>query len=336
MVVAPDTPPPPGGRTVVGWGHPTTGAVARCAPSRGIAPFILMEGLLALLRAGYAVAAADYPGLGVEGGSSYLIGPSEAHSLLDAVRAARHLPTGAGAQTLLWGHSQGGHVVLFAAQEAAGYAPDLTVRAAAVAAPAADLGALLDADIGDISGVTIASYAFAAYQDAYAAVVPDLSLTSILTAAGAAATPVMADLCLLGQNLQLHSLARPLVGGYLRSDPATTTPWSGLRSENTPGAQPLGVPLYVAQGSADTLVLPSATQAYVEAACARGERVVFRTYPSATHGSIANTAVPDVVSSFGSVLGGRAAGLDVLTDSSRRLSGAGGQVVHPRRSRIQR
>jgi len=49
------------------------------------------------------------------------------------------------------------------------YAPELSVRAAAVAAPAADLGTLLDDDIGNVSGVTIGSYAFAAYQQAYAA-----------------------------------------------------------------------------------------------------------------------------------------------------------------------
>lgn len=304
VVVAPDTPAPAAGRVVVGWGHPTTGAVGRCAPSWGVAPFILMEGLPALLRAGYVVVAPDYPGLGVTGPSSYLIGRTEATSLLDAVRAARSLPTGAGPETVLWGHSQGGHAVLFAAQDAAGYAPDLDVRAAAVAAPAADLGRLLAADIGDVSGVTIGAYAFVAYQQAYAARVPGLQLTSILTDAGAAAAPVMADLCLLGQNLQLHDLARPLVGGYVRSDPATTPPWSGFLEENTPGAKPLGVPLFVAQGSADTLVVPSATQAYVSAACGRGERVRLRIYPGATHGSIANTAVPDMLAFFASTLAG--------------------------------
>ena len=302
VVVAPDTPAPATGRTVVGWGHPTTGAVGRCAPSWGVAPFILIEGLLALLRQGYVVAAPDYPGLGVTGPSSYLIGTVEADSLLDAVRAAHHLPTGAGSDTVLWGHSQGGHAVLFAAQDAVGYAPELRVRAAAVAAPAADLARLLDADIGDVSGVTIGSYAFVAYQNAYAPQVPGLQLNSILTDAGAAAAPLMNDLCLLGQNLQLHAIARPLVGGYLRSDPASTPPWSGFLAENTPGAAPLGVPLFVAQGSADTLVVPSATAAYVASACNRGERVTFRTYPGATHGTIANTAVPDVVAFFASTL----------------------------------
>ncbi len=131
--------------------------MAGCAPSNGVDPFLLVEGLPDLIRAGYVVAAPDYPGLGVAAPSSYLIGTSESRSLLDAVRAARQLPTDAWSTTLLWGHSQGGHAVLFAALQAVAYAPELSVRAAAVAAPAADLGTLLDDDIGNVSGVTIGS-----------------------------------------------------------------------------------------------------------------------------------------------------------------------------------
>jgi len=103
VVVAPDGPAPSGGRTVVSWAHPTTGAAPRCAPSNGVAPFVLIEGLDRLIAAGYVVAAADYPGLGVTNPSSYLIGAAEAASVLDIVRTARQLPTGAGSEVLLWG-----------------------------------------------------------------------------------------------------------------------------------------------------------------------------------------------------------------------------------------
>ena len=121
VVVGPDSPAPADGRVVVGWGHPTTGAAPKCAPSNGIDPFDLMEGLSDLLAAGYVVAAADYPGMGVDGPNSYLIGTSEGNSVLDAVRAARNI-TETGVTTdsdvLLWGHSQGGQAVLFAGQAA--------------------------------------------------------------------------------------------------------------------------------------------------------------------------------------------------------------------------
>ena len=175
---------------------------------------------------------------------------------------------------MLWGHSQGGHAVLFAGQEAPTYAPELDLEAVAVAAPATDLGALLTADIGDVSGVTIGSYAFDAYAGVYGE-----DLDSILTPAGAAATPVMARLCLIGQNAELHRIATPLIGGYVRSDPAATEPWATLLEENTPGAERLEVPLFVAQGQTDTLVRPELTAQFVEKQRALGTEVHFDRIP---------------------------------------------------------
>ena len=84
IVVAPSAPPPPGGRAVVGWGHFTTGAAQHCAPSNGIDPFDMIEGIEPLMEAGYAVAAADFPGMGVPGPNSYLVGINEGNSVLDA------------------------------------------------------------------------------------------------------------------------------------------------------------------------------------------------------------------------------------------------------------
>jgi pimeloyl-ACP methyl ester carboxylesterase len=166
IIVAPTGDAPSGGRPVVSWGHPTTGSTKDCAPSVGIDPFILMEGVTSLLKAGYVVAATDYPGMGIDAPNAYLIGVSEGHSVLDAARAARQIDeAGAGDQLLLWGHSQGGHAALFAAQEAATYAPELKLQAVAVAAPATKLAELLDDDVGTASGVTLASYAFEAYAE---------------------------------------------------------------------------------------------------------------------------------------------------------------------------
>jgi pimeloyl-ACP methyl ester carboxylesterase len=305
VVVAPDGPPLGGDRPVVSWGHPTTGTAARCAPSVGVDPFDLMEGLHDLLAAGYVVAATDYSGMGLEGPPSYLIGPTEGHNVLDAARAARAIgDTHAGSKLLLWGHSQGGQAALFAAQEAPTYAPELDLRAVAVAAPAVELGELLDDDIVDDSGVTLGAYAFEAYQSAYGATTPGLDLASILTPAGVDATPKMTDLCLLGQNKELHAIAGPLVGGYLSADPAKVAPWSTLLEQNTPGAVPIGAPMFVAQGLADTLVKPATTEQYAAHLCTTGEQVHFRTYEHTSHGLIANLAMPQVMETFAKALDG--------------------------------
>ena len=296
VVIVPDGPVPAEGRTVVSWGHPTTGAATRCAPSLGFDPFQYIEGMHELLAEGYAIAATDYPGLGVDGASSYLLGVPESNSVLDIVRAARHIEdAGVSDRVVLWGHSQGGQAVLFAAERAADYAPELTLQGVAVAAPAADLNALMTDDIVNISGVTIASFAIPAYEAAYADRYGAADITDILTPAGLSATPDMAALCLLTQTNDIHAIADPLIGGYVRSDPATTEPWQTMLRENSAGSTPLTVPVFIGQGEADELVRPSATEGYVALLCSQDVDVTFHRYPDVTHGLAAYAALPDLL-----------------------------------------
>ena len=295
---APSGAAPSGGRPVVSWAHPTTGTAPRCAPSAGLDPFDLIEGLRGLIEQGYVVASTDYPGLGADGPDSYLVGVSEGNSVIDAARAARSIPeTGANGELLLWGHSQGGQAALFAAQSVAQYAPELTLKAVAVAAPATDLGQLLDDDLDDISGVTISSYALTAYSEVY----PQAALDTILTPAGVKATPGMNALCLLGQNRAIHTIARPLVGEYFSGDPTQVEPWATLLTENSPGAVALTVPLFIAQGETDTLVDPKTTSAFADHECSIGTRVTYVSLPKTGHGLAALRALDTLVPWFAQV-----------------------------------
>ena len=296
VVIVPDAPAPVDGRPVIAWGHPTTGAATQCAPSLDVDPFQLIEGLHEFLLEGYAVVAADYPGLGVPAASSYLLGIPEANSVLDAVRAAHAIDAARiGTDVILWGHSQGGQAVLFAAERADEYAPELTVRGVAVAAPAADLTELMSDDIVNVSGVTIASYAIPAYEDAYSERYDAGELAAILTPGGASATPQMAEMCLLSQNEEIHAIADPLIGRYVTGDPATTEPWKTLLHENSAGSSPIRVPVFVGQGLADELVKPSATDDYVALLCAQDTRVSFHRYPGVNHGLAAYASLPDML-----------------------------------------
>ena len=75
---------------------------------------------------GYVVVATDYEGLGTPGTHPYLVGESEAHGVLDIVKAAQQIrETGANDKTFVWGQSQGGQAALFAGEIAA----DLRTRA---------------------------------------------------------------------------------------------------------------------------------------------------------------------------------------------------------------
>lgn len=296
LIIAPSAPSKAGSRTVVSWAHPTTGTAPRCAPSSGIAPFALIEGLSSFLAGGHVVVATDYSGMGIAGPPSFLIGATESANVLDIVRAARAIPeTGASNRVLLWGHSQGGHAAIFAAKRAGTYAPELTVAGVAVAAPATDLGDLLAADIGDVSGVTIGAYAFVSYSKAYASRLPQDPLGTILTPGGALAAPQMDSLCLLGQNKELHAIARPLVGAFVLEDPAKVPLWSQILAENSPDGSSLTVPLFVAQGAKDNLVRPEITAKFVATQVAAGTDVESHLLPNATHATVALAAIPNLL-----------------------------------------
>jgi hypothetical protein len=303
IVVAPASDPPPGGRPVVSWAHPTTGTAARCAPSLWLEAFASIAGLTQLLDAGYVVAATDYPGMGAEGPESYLVGESAGHSVLDAARAARGIAEAdAGDDLLLWGHSQGGHAALFAGQLATGYAPELHLRGVAVAAPATDLEALLGATTGDASGLPLSSFALGAFASAYADRLPETGLGGILTPEGAAATPRMNELCLRGDGDRLREIAAPLVGAYLSGDPSEVEPWATLLDENSPGAEPLPAPLFIAQGDSDALVTPATTRAFADGACGDGTPVTYLELAGTGHGEAAFTAVGALVPWLAGVL----------------------------------
>ena len=148
VVIRPAGRNPPEGRPVVAWAHPTTGVARKCAPS--LIPNVLTDipGLLDILHRGWVIAATDYPGLGTAGIHPYLVGVSEAHAVLDSVRAARAIAeVGAGDRFVVWGHSQGGHAALWTGELARDYAPELKLLGVAAAAPATELGALFEDDL---------------------------------------------------------------------------------------------------------------------------------------------------------------------------------------------
>ena len=291
IVIVPLGPAPDGGRTVLAWGHPTTGSALDCAPSYGFDPYIGIEGMRVMLARGYTVVATDYVGMGTDGPDSYLVGTTAGNAVLDSVRAARAIPSAqASASVVLWGHSQGGQAALFAAERAPSYAPELTVEAVAVAAPAADLPALMSDHLDDVSGVTIGSYAFNAFAQVYSD--RGANLEDILTPQAREILPEMTELCLLSNLDRLHEIADPVVGHFVTQDPTEVEPWATLLTENSAGGTTFDAPLFVAQGLADELVLPAATEQFVQHEKQQGMDVTLHEVKVATHGTIAYLALP--------------------------------------------
>ncbi|MGV9827216.1 alpha/beta fold hydrolase [Gordonia sp. NPDC003429] len=132
---------PSGGWPVVAWTHGTSGMSSSCgligSPDleAGTAPTIAR-----LNRAGYAVVAPDYLGLGPlsTGTHPYLHTATEASATIDAVRAACAESPDLSNLWAVAGQSQGGHAALAAAHEA-GRAPELTLCGCAALAPASNI-----------------------------------------------------------------------------------------------------------------------------------------------------------------------------------------------------
>ncbi|MEU0313359.1 lipase family protein [Nocardioides sp. NPDC006273] len=122
----------------------------------------------AFVEHGWAMVATDYDRMGADGDFPYSIGRGEAYSVLDSVRAAREAPgVQLAEQTVVWGHSQGGHAALWAGQLASSYAPDAGVAGTAALSPTADPLGLAEVVTAN-PGIPGASLGVAFVADAYA------------------------------------------------------------------------------------------------------------------------------------------------------------------------
>jgi acetyl esterase/lipase len=294
MVIIPVTPPPPGGRPVVAWAHPTTGVEEQCAPSLARVFFEAVQGLGDMLNRGYIVTATDYPGLGTAGPHPYLVGISEGRAVLDSVRAASALPgANAGRSFAVWGHSQGGHAALFAGLLATRYAPELRLAGVAAAAPATDLARLLDDDIRTDGGRNLTAMTLWSWSRVY-----DAPLSNVVQPEAIPVVDHLASLC-IERWFDLVSRHFPTIAlrhGFLETeDFGEVQPWRTLLALNTPAVLPEQIPVFLAQGSADKLVRPDVTAAYAEALCRNGNSVQLDVVDGAGHAFIARDAAPAAV-----------------------------------------
>ena len=299
IVIAPDGPAPKRGRVVVSWAHGTTGLADQCAPSKNPEIAVAFPWIDDLLAAGYVVAATDYQGLGTPGLHPYLIGESEGRAVLDAARAARQLPTGAGKRVLIAGHSQGGHAALFAGEIAREYAPELRVLGVAPGAPVSDPGRFLDLTAASPTTAGFVLMGVSGYLVAY----PELArMPSILTPEAALRAELAQSGC---AGEVLGTFANDNVSSLFAQDLRQNPDWARRIDENVAGRRRAGAPVLVWQGSADTLTPAAINADYVKAACTQGSTVAYDVYDGADHGSVFAAAHDDVLKFFAARVAGK-------------------------------
>jgi acetyl esterase/lipase len=263
LVFAPRGAAPAGGRPVVVWAHGTTGLGDDCAPSRSANPLAQMDWLGGMLDRGWVVTAPDYAGLGTSGVMRYLVGAAEGRDLLNAVRAARGLNhAGAGGRFALWGHSQGGHAVLFAAQMASAYAPELQLMAAGTAAPAAELVPLIHQQYAKAVAWAIGPEVAVAWPDTY----PGLRIEQVMSGLARQDYKPIAKQCVLVAGIE-GALRNDLGQRFFSRDPTSVSNWRAVLGLNTVPLPPARLPLFIAQGLSDEVVLPDTSALLVQHYC---------------------------------------------------------------------
>jgi pimeloyl-ACP methyl ester carboxylesterase len=278
--------PPAGPLPVIMWEHGSTGATQRCMPSLTVAPALGIPALDRISAAKWVIVATDYSFAEKDGPHPFLIGEGEARAGLDSVRAARQMPElTLDRQTVVWGHSQGGHAALWTGIVGPRYAPDVPLAGVAAIAPAADIGHILalNPDVDKRLGPYLA-YAYSRFY-------PDIRLETALRPQAAAAARQMALLCVLlplKDAKQFAELGGTFEGRALAID---TSPALVARIvQNTPN-HAIAAPVLIAQGLSDSTVPPAATDAYVAERCAAGQRLEYWTFQRAGHVTIVEPGI---------------------------------------------
>lgn len=275
-----------GQRPVIGYAVGTQGAADRCAPSRTLSTGEQYEGvgITALLDRGYTVVVTDYEGLGTPGAHTYMVRESQAHAVLDSVRAAAQVagsevtPT---SPVALAGYSQGGGASAAAAELAADYAPELDLKAAYAGAPPADLTQVADR----LDGGAYAAFLLYALSGQLAA--DDVDPAAYLNEEGEAALAAAEDSCtgdsadFAGTDSAALTRTGESLPRLIRSD-ATLRGLVAEQKLGTDGRHP-DVPVLIAHSLTDDVVPYRTGRELGLRWCAQGSRVRFDPVFTPTH-----------------------------------------------------
>jgi hypothetical protein len=279
---------------VLSWAHGTLGVADVCANSTAGRSQRDIDYLTSWLAAGYAIVASDYEGLGTPGEHPYLHGRSE------ALRRDRRRPGGSPGGPLAqptWissGQSQGGQAVLFAGAMQHKYAPELDYRGTIATAPPTQWRATVVA------------------ARAFDPVTPANPLAVLIISGLQAVKPSQVDpdryLTAYGREVLQRSrttACAPAVGqelaGRLTSevfDVDAAEQEELIRLLERTADIPIKrhrEPIFVAQGTADRVVLPPATGITADQLRAVGNDIVFKFYPGEDHNGAMGAAKPELL-----------------------------------------
>ncbi|WP_395678075.1 alpha/beta hydrolase family protein [Inquilinus sp.] len=304
VLLTPKGKAPAGGWPVVSWGHGSSGINDRCAPSSvpnqdGKVDLYGYGGFVAgLLKAGYAVVATDYEGLGTPGTHPYIVADSEGRGMIDAVRAAVQAEPGLSKSWFAVGHSQGGQAAIAAGELAETWGRGLDFRGTVGLAPVTNVGQAYN--YGSPGPVDRGFYLLA--LQGLKTLHPGLRYEDYLGSQALRMLPETEAECTLkiwqdfsvdlGDRLGDHQFTPQSPEAAL-----ALQPW--LDAQSVPRGHTPG-PMLLLQGDQDPSIKVAVTEQAVRNAQAAGTVAEFRLYPGKDHYSVlaagdAGGAATDVI-----------------------------------------
>ena len=278
---------PDGNRPVYAWAHDTAGLGDQCAPSHEIRDNLPPFGGQQVER-GAVLVTTDYEGLGTPGPATGSVARSEAHAVLDSIRAIANLPgVGTLGDVVVAGHSQGGAAALLSAEQAPKYAAELNLVGVAALAPGVELPALVDhlADSPSRGLVVIGANGFKA---AY----PKLALSDILTPKTVADTAEVQSECTDAIVERYRSLP---TNDVVKGVPTSNAELRRILERNSPGTIAPRIPVFIGVGNDDEQVPPTLSEQLGAKYCTNGATLTRHVYPGQDHDGIIDAANDDML-----------------------------------------
>ena len=277
---------PAGGWPVIAWAHGTTGVARMCAPSLQKDVAYGEEGLMPMVRAGFAVVATDYHGLGTAGPHEYVNKIAQARDVIYSIPAARAAVPALGRKWVVDGHSQGG-VAAWSVAEMQATLRDPDYLGAVSVAGAGDLRAILSG-MDDPKGM-----AFYLTYMAYAIHTQSPSFKPQDMLEGAALERYKNATTKGCWDYAYASFLKAPPGKVLKEGWDRTPAAERFFKTDELGSAPIGGPMLVIAGEADQTVPIASLMGSVRKVCARHSEVTFRSYPGLDHDPTMQKSTPD-------------------------------------------
>lgn len=299
VVLVPAGTPPSGGWPVIAWAHGTSGVARMCAPSLMKDLAYGEEGLMPMVRAGYAVVATDYHGLGTEGPHEYFSKTAQARDVIYSIPAARAAEPSLGPRWVVDGHSQGG-LAAWGVAELEQTVNDPTYLGAVAVAPATM--------VKEFAQITVAPKGAAMYFDYFAFAIharwPEFTPRDMLTGnALSKYRDVTSKGCWLYAYASDLNDAEPV---QLRPGWSQKPAVQAFITTNEKGDIKVS-PILVIAGEADQSVPLAAIERDVASVCKKGSTLAFRTYPGLDHDPVMVKSTPDQLTWIADRFAGRPA-----------------------------